>query len=71
LREAGAMSYYKREPPICCEACGDYEDLSYIRWENRTLCTSCFAEAVKDYAVEFPFLLAEEMNLDVLRVPEF
>ena len=53
-----------------CAGCGDDIDLTYIVWEGRKICTHCFAEAVAEYAEDFPFLLARELNLDLVHVPE-
>lgn len=55
---------------IRCSSCGDDQDLSYIVWEGRKLCAPCFARAVSDYAGSFPFLLADELSLDIVQVPE-
>ena len=53
-----------------CAECGEDQDLSYIVWEGRKLCAPCFSKAVSDYAGSFPFLLAEELGLDFVQVPE-
>lgn len=55
---------------VRCAECGEDEDLSYIVWEGRPLCARCFADAVAQYAGEYPFLLAEEMALAVMTRPE-
>ena len=63
------MSNSKKVRPRCAD-CGDDQDLSYITWEGRTLCAPCFAKAGREYAESSPFLLASEMRLDIIRVPE-
>ena len=53
-----------------CAVCGDAIDLSYIHWDGEALCTQCFAEAVADYAQDHPFLLAHDLGLHIIHVPE-
>lgn len=64
------MSIKKSKKTVRCADCGETEDLSYICWEDRPLCAPCFAKAVSEYAGSFPFLLANELSLDVIQVPE-
>ena len=64
-----SMSFSKK-PRVCCADCGDSEDLSYISWEGRTLCAPCFAKAVREYASGYPFMLANELSLDIIQVTE-
>lgn len=60
----------EKSKKVRCADCGEDQDLSYIAWEGRPLCTVCFAKAVGAYAVSYPFLLAAELRLDIVRVPE-
>lgn len=53
-----------------CPDCGENEDLSYIEWEGQFLCPSCWAKNVAEYAESYPFMLAQELNLSVLHVPD-
>lgn len=64
------MAITKKRTVVRCAECGEDEDLSYIVWEDRPLCVRCFADAVSQYATEYPFLLAAEMVLDVVNIPE-
>ena len=64
------MAILSKRAAVRCAECGEDEDLSYIVWEGRPLCVHCFADAVAQYAAECPFLLAEEMALDVVTGPE-
>lgn len=64
------MSIKKPKYRCGCAICGDDQDLSYIVWEGRSLCAHCFPEEVKEYASKFPFMLANELSLDVIQVPE-
>ena len=50
--------------------CGNDADLSYIEWEGEFICADCFTEEVKKYAEQFPFMLAQEMSLSILHVPD-
>lgn len=49
-----------------CPDCGNDEDLSYIEWEGRFICASCWAKEVADYAEKYPFMLAQEMGLAIV-----
>lgn len=60
---------YRRALCRCAE-CGEDQDLSYIVWEDCPLCTVCFAKAVEEYASRYPFMLADELGLDVRQAPE-
>ena len=52
-----------------CPECGEDEDISYPYWEGRALCSRCWAREVSNYAEQFPFMLAQEMGLEILSVP--
>lgn len=53
-----------------CAECGEDQDLSYIVWEGRYLCAPCFGIAAGEYARKYPFMMAEDLGLDVVHVPE-
>jgi hypothetical protein len=53
-----------------CPVCGENQDLSYIEWEGRYLCSHCWAREVAEYAEKYPFMMAQEMGLSLLHVPE-
>ena len=57
-------------PRMHCVKCGDDQDLSFIKFDGEILCARCFPEELKEYASKYPFMLAEEMGLDVLQAPE-
>ena len=65
------MSRNTYRKAVChCADCGETQDLSYIVWEDRPLCAPCFAKAVGEYASKYPFMLANELSLDILQAPE-
>ena len=64
------MPNVKRRAVIRCAECGEDQDLSYIEWDRRVLCASCFGKAIGDYARKYPFLLAGELQLNMLHIPE-
>lgn len=65
------MSRNTYRKAVChCADCGESQDLSYIVWEDRPLCATCFANAVSEYASKYPYMLANELSLDILQAPE-
>lgn len=60
----------RRRPRLRCAKCGDDQDLSFILFDGELLCARCFPEEVKEYAGKYPFMLAEEMGLDVVHAPK-
>lgn len=65
------MSRNTYQRAVCsCKDCGENQDLSYIVWEDRPLCAPCFAKAVAEYASQYPFMLANELGLDIRQAPE-
>lgn len=60
----------RRRPRLRCAKCGDDQDLSFIRFDEEILCAHCFPEKLEEYASKYPFMLAEEMGLEVLQAPK-